>query len=203
MVILKHSGLIFTEDKLTRATEFFYVICNIWILQLNFWIVTETTNIKAIKWQSLNDTFTFIVGLHSLIGWDNIFKYLSNITFSINLLLLIVINFLFVNVAKFYINIIKLSEVKEVESQIAQMKSNEKANEEMNCMFQSLEEAIVLVDKKKIAFQNLEYESMIEQLLQLSSQGEEKGDSLDCKLFSIYEDNMSSSTYNSNQKNSN
>jgi hypothetical protein len=184
-----------------RATEFFSTLGNIWILQLNFWLVTETTNIKGIKWQSFNDTFTFIVSIHSLIGWDYILKYLSNIRFSMNLVLLMVVNFFFINYTKFYMNVIKLNEVKEVESQIAKMKSNEKANEEMNRMFQSLEEAIVLVDKKKIEFQNLEYESMMEQLLQLSSKCEEKGDSLECKMFSIYEDNLSSSSHNSNQKN--
>jgi hypothetical protein len=40
----------------------------------------------------------------------------------------------------------------------------------MQLMFESLEDAIVLVDKDKIGFQNSEYESMIDHLRQLTTQ---------------------------------
>ena len=44
------------------------------------------------------------------------------------------------------------------------MKLREQSNNEMQSMFESLEEAIILVDKDKIAFQNSEYESMLQHL---------------------------------------
>jgi PHD/YefM family antitoxin component YafN of YafNO toxin-antitoxin module len=74
------------------------------------------------------------------------------------------------------------------------MKSKEQANTEMQTMFESLKEAIVLVDKEKIAFQNSEFESMMEHLRQLSSEvNMKKGESLDQKIFYVKEDSLSSS----------
>ena len=66
---------------------------------------------------------------------------------------------------------IKLNEVKNVESQIVKMKMNEHANKEMKKMFQSFEEAIVLVDQneKQISIQNQEFDTMMEHLKKLSS----------------------------------
>jgi len=73
------------------------------------------------------------------------------------LLLIVLINWL-----SFSIKVIKLEEVKEVEARIAKMKAKDEANEEMKIIFQSLEEAIVLVNKEQLVFQNSEFQSIIQ-----------------------------------------
>jgi hypothetical protein len=73
----------------------------------------------------------------------------------------------------------------------------------MKQMFQSLEEAIVQVDKNTISFQNAKFDTMMDHLKQLASEVDnQRGDSLDQKLFFL-EDEASSvggQPYDSNPK---
>jgi hypothetical protein len=59
----------------------------------------------------------------------------------------------------------------------------------MQLMFESLQEAIVLVDKEKIAFQNSEFETLMNHLQKLSSEASnsKRGETLDEKIFLIDE----------------
>ena len=119
--------------------------------------------------KGVSDTFAVIIILHRFIGFENTFKNLSNISFSLNFGLAVCARIL-VTYIDYYINTSKLEEALDNEATIVEIKSREQANKEMQLMFQSLQEAIVLVDKKKIAFQNFEFESMMDHLRQLSSE---------------------------------
>jgi len=66
------------------------------------------------------------------------------------------------------------------------MKTKEELNEEINVILQSLEEAIVLVNKEQIVYQNSEFESIIQHF-----DLQKKQQCLDNKLFQIVEEHSS------------
>jgi S-adenosylmethionine:tRNA-ribosyltransferase-isomerase (queuine synthetase) len=89
--------------------------------------------------------------IHRFLGFENIVDKFGYIHFSLNFALVVAAR-LFVTYIDHYVNTIKLEEFLDNEARIVEIKSREQANKEMQLMFQSLEDSIVLVDKKNIAF---------------------------------------------------
>lgn len=141
---------------------FFNSTINALGLLYNISLVQEIASLDSIWFRVSNHLFVLLISLHRYLGFKNLalqVKAAPAFLFNFIMLLLLIV---LINWLSFSIKVIKLEEVKEVEARIAKMKAKDEANEEMKIIFQSLEEAIVLVNKEQLVFQNSEFQSIIQ-----------------------------------------
>ena len=72
------------------------------------------------------------------------------------------------------------------------MHLKQSSSREMNTMFQSLEEAIILVKKDKLVFKNEMYEELMDRVYKDLNMEVPKGLSLDPKFLEVFDENKNS-----------
>jgi uncharacterized membrane protein len=93
----------------------------------------------------------FTIMMTSLLRTEEMFNRLAYFKLSFNIGAVFLSIFL-VNYIEYKLEKIRLMEIQDDNSIIVEMKLKAESNKEMQLMFESLEDAIVLVDKDKIAF---------------------------------------------------